>query len=91
MQRRQRRYPKDEFARRGGEIYERDIRAQFESTRHGEFVVIDIDSGDFEIGDDETAITNSLVARRPDAQIWARRVGIPFAHRIGGVSATTGL
>ena len=87
MQRRLRRFPKDEFARRGDEIYARDIRAQYESSRYGEFVAIDIESGDFEIGPDETIISNLLTRRQPDAQIWLRRVGIPYAHRIGGASA----
>lgn len=37
--------PRDEIARLGDEIYERDIRPQVEGNRHGEIVSIDVDSG----------------------------------------------
>ena len=37
------RYDKAEFARRGDEIYERDIRARVEATDEWKFVVIDIE------------------------------------------------
>ncbi len=42
---RQRRYPKEEFARRGKELYEREIRHQVETGNKGKFVAIDIETG----------------------------------------------
>jgi hypothetical protein len=39
---RQPRYSKEEFARRGDEIYERDIRPVVEAENKGKFVAIDI-------------------------------------------------
>ncbi|MDE0629981.1 MAG: hypothetical protein OXH73_00610 [Caldilineaceae bacterium] len=39
------RRPREETARLGDEIYERDIRPQVEADHHGEYVAIDVDSG----------------------------------------------
>ena len=39
------RRPRQETARLGKEIYERDIRGQVEVDHHGEIVAIDVDSG----------------------------------------------
>lgn len=39
---RQLRYSKEEFARRGNEIYETQIRTQVEEENHGKIVAIDI-------------------------------------------------
>ena len=39
------RRPREETARLGKEIYERDIRRQVEAGHHGEIVAIDVDSG----------------------------------------------
>jgi len=48
---RQRRYPKEELARRGNEIYERDIRPYVEADNRGKYVAIDIETGaiDYEL------------------------------------------
>lgn len=41
---RQSRYGKEEFARRGDEIYETQVRPQVEEGNHGKIVAIDIDA-----------------------------------------------
>jgi len=43
------RYSKEESARRGDEIYERNVRPRIKKSDNGKFVVIDIETGDFEI------------------------------------------
>src|SRR5438876_11971652 len=78
---RQRRYPKEEFARRGNEIYQRDIRPRIELTDQGKIVVIDIETGNWEIDTDEVAAAKRLEAASPDAQIWMVRVGSPYVRR----------
>ena len=77
------RYSKEEFARRGEEIFERDIRPQLKKARRSHFVVIDIETGAFEVDESELAASNRLLARQPNAQIWLRRVGSRFARRFG--------
>jgi hypothetical protein len=77
------RYSKEEFARRGDEIYERVLRGSLESGNEGRFVAIDIETGDYEIDADELTASDRLLARVPNAQIWLRRIGSRYAHRFG--------
>jgi hypothetical protein len=78
------RYSKEETARRGQEIYDKDIRSVVEAAHQGEFVAIDIETGAYELNKDDYAATENLLARQPDAQIWLVRVGHAAAYRIGG-------
>jgi hypothetical protein len=80
----QRRYSKDEFARRGDEIYESTVRPQLKPEDHGRFVALDIDTNEFEIDDDELTACDRLRVRLPEAQIWMVRVGSRYVHRFGG-------
>jgi hypothetical protein len=77
------RHSKEEFARRGDEIYERDIVSRFGLDDEGKFVVIDIETGAYEVDRDEITASDRLLARRPDAQVWLRRVGSRYARRLG--------
>lgn len=79
-----RRYSKEEFARRGDAIYEKEVRPQLKPGDEGKFVAIDIDSREFVIDADELRAGNKLRKRLPDAQIWMVRVGSRSVHRIGG-------
>lgn len=80
---RQPRYSSEEFARRGEEIYEREILPSVRTEDKGKFVVIDIETGDFEIDTDELTASDRLFARNPDAQLWLRRVGFSYTRRFG--------
>ncbi len=66
---------REETARLGDEIYERDIRPQVEADHHGRIVAIDVDSGDYAIADMAVTASERLRERRPDANIWGVRVG----------------
>jgi peptide subunit release factor RF-3 len=83
---RQPRYPKEEFARRGDEIYETQVRSQVEEGNHGRIVAIDIETGAFEVADEILAATNRLFERVPDAQPWIIRIGHRAVHRFGARS-----
>lgn len=74
------RYSKEEFARRGDEIYDRDIKPHVTQADEGKFVVIDIETGDYEMDRDEMLANDRLLLRHPDAQVWFRRVGSPYAR-----------
>jgi len=80
------RYSKEEFAWRGDEIYERDIRPIVEKGNEGKYVAIDIESGDYEMDADEIVASDRLLDRKPDAQIWLIQIGAPTARRFGGRS-----
>ena len=49
----QRRYDKEEFARRGDAIYEQAVRPQLKADDEGRFAAIDIESRGFAIDADE--------------------------------------
>jgi hypothetical protein len=55
-----------------------------------DFVLIDVNSGDFEIDRDELAASQRLRERRPTARIWMRKVGSPHARRFGGRRPSSG-
>ena len=77
--------PAEETARLGDEIYERDIRRQVEADHHGEVVAIDVESGNWAIGDNVIAATDRLRAECPDAHdVWCLRVGYrALYHTLG--------
>jgi len=79
-----RHYEKEEFARRGDAIYEGKIRPLIEAGNEGKFVAIDINSGDYELAEDELNACDRLRARIPKAQIWMVRVGSRYLRRFGG-------
>jgi hypothetical protein len=75
------RYSKEEFARRGDEIYEREVLPRLSPNDRGKYALIDIETSDFEVDRDEIAASDRLLARHPDAQIWMRQVGSRYARR----------
>jgi hypothetical protein len=79
------RYSQEEFARRGDEIYEREVLPRVGPEDKGKFVVIDIETGDFEVDRDELTAADRVRDRNPDAQLWFRKVGFPYAYRFGGL------
>jgi hypothetical protein len=80
MATRQRRYPMEELARRGTEIYEQQLRSRLAAGDKGRFVTIDVDTGDFEVADSLLEAATRLQARRPDAQTWSLRIGYKAAR-----------
>ena len=78
------RYSKEEFARRGDDIYETQVRPQVEANNYGKIVAIDIETGAFEVDASEVSACDRLESRCPDAQIWMVRVGSRHVRRFGG-------
>jgi hypothetical protein len=79
-----RRYPKEEFARRGDEIYETKVLPHLKPEHEGKFAAIDIESGKYAIDANELKACDKLRKDIPDAQIWMVRVGYRAVHRFGG-------
>jgi repressor of nif and glnA expression len=80
----ERRYSKEEIARRGDEIYERIVRPHLKPADKDRFVAIDVDTGEYEITDTELEAIRRLHARLPDSQTWLVRVGSRYVYRFGG-------
>ena len=82
MSLRQPRYSKEEFQRRGRELYDR-IRPQVEDGNRGKVVAIDIETADFAVAGTTLDASRRLLARHPDAQTWFVRIGHRSLHRFG--------
>jgi hypothetical protein len=88
--------PADEIARRGEEVYEREIRPRLGVAKLAEhaggYLVLDIESGDYAIADHALAATRALKRRKPDAVPYLMRVAPDGsarpAYRLGGRSVT---
>jgi len=77
------RYSKEEFARRGNEIYETQIRPQMEKDNYGKIVAIDIETGAFEVAKDIVTASQQLLSQYPDAQTWFIRIGHQAVYHFG--------
>ena len=76
-------YSVEEIARRGDEIYDRQIRSEVEGKYDGQVVAIDVDSGRYALGEMGWVAAEPLLSQNPDAQIWLVRVGDRAFSRIG--------
>ncbi len=79
-------YSAEETARRGDEIYEREIRARVEPTHRSQVVAIDIVSGAYVVAANALSASQKLLTQHPHAEIWCVRIGSRVLHRIGGGS-----
>ena len=67
---------KEEMARLGDAIYQRDIRRQVEAEHHGRIVAIDVDSGRWAMADGLLEAVDLLHAQWPEAiNVFSLRVG----------------
>jgi hypothetical protein len=76
-------FTKEEVVRRGREIYEREIRAKVEPEHDGEFLVVDVTTGSYEVGESDVAVSDHALQKNPDAVLYLMRVGRPAAYRMG--------
>lgn len=80
------RYSKEEFARRGNEIYEAQVRPQVKADHYGKIVAIDIETKAFELGENIVTAVERLYKRFPDAQPWVVKIGHRAIYRFGSES-----
>lgn len=76
-------YTTDEVCERGKQIYEDQIKHLVEPGENGKFIIIDIETGDYEVDEDEIAADERLKERRPDAVGYLGRIGYEAAYRMG--------
>jgi hypothetical protein len=84
---------KSELSDRGNEIFERVVRPEVDVEEDAQkFVVIDVESEDYEIDTNARAAFDRLIERHPDARgrTWLRRVGSRRAYHFGGRLRETG-
>ena len=80
---RQRRYSKEELARRGQELYNSGIRQKVEANNDGKIIAIDIETGNFEVNETIVSATNLLFQKYPNAQPWIIRIGHRAVYHFG--------
>lgn len=77
------RYSSHEIAERGQALFDRDIRNTLGASARGKFLALDIETGEFEIDDDELTALKRARAKHPGAALYLVRVGHPTAYRLG--------
>ena len=79
--------PKEEIARLGKAIYERDIRRQVENDHLGEVVAIDVETGNWTIDTEALDSVEDLRMKHPDAiDVYCKWVGYRALDSFGGGS-----
>jgi hypothetical protein len=74
-----------EIARRGEDLYNKTIRDRVEVAANiGKIISIDIETGNYEIGDDLLDSSSRLQNKYPNANIWAERIGFNAVCAVGG-------
>ena len=74
----------EEMAALGEKIYQDSIRPTLSEADIGKFVHVDINSGEYEIDDDDISGEDKLCQRVPNAKIYTLRVGYSAAYFMGG-------
>ncbi|AFY41452.1 hypothetical protein [Nostoc sp. PCC 7107] len=74
-----------EVSRRGKELYEKSIRATVETQENiGKIISINVETGDYEIGDDLVETSLRLKSKQPNAALWGERIGYDAVYAVGG-------
>jgi len=74
----------DEIADRGEQIYEAQLRDALEPGYTGKFVAIDVNSGEYALGDTILEASELLTARAPQSEVYFMKVGYSTAVAMGG-------
>lgn len=77
-----------EIADRGQALYAEKIRDKVEPAHTGKALVVDIESGDYEVDVDEDAACDRIEARRPEGVFYLLRIGYPASLFIGTSAST---
>jgi hypothetical protein len=78
------RYSTEEIATRGREIYEKRLRDKLEPDNIGKFLVIDIETGEYEMDEDDLAASMRAYEKKPDGARFGMRIGYRSSGSIGG-------
>lgn len=82
-------YSSREIAERGQRMYEERIRSRVEQGNVGKFLVLNIETGHYEIDDDHLAASDRAATKYPGAPLYTVRIGQPTAGRIGARARLT--
>lgn len=77
------RYSSEEIAQHGQCLYEQKIQSQLAESETGKFLVLDIETGQYEIDTDEMAALKRAKEKNPNAALYLLRVGSETAYKFG--------
>ena len=76
----------EEVGQLATQLYENSIRQKVESAENiGKMVIIDIETGDYEVDKNGLHAANRLNKRHPEARLFGLRIGYNVAASLGGV------
>ncbi|CBN55436.1 MULTISPECIES: hypothetical protein [Kamptonema] len=77
---------REEVGERAKKLYESTIRQQVEIDKNiGKMVIIDFESGDYEVDETGLKAARKLSAKHPNASLFGIRIGYNVAVSFGGV------
>jgi hypothetical protein len=82
------RYTTEEIAARGKAIYDGQIRAKVEPQDNGKFLILDIETGEYEMDEDEFAASRRAHSKHPDGAFFGLRIGYRTSGTIGASGST---
>jgi hypothetical protein len=79
------RFSNDEIDRRGQELYDQKIAPPVETDENlGKIIVIDIETGDYEIDADGLTASHRALAKHPGAALYGLRIGYDAVESVDG-------
>jgi len=76
----------EEVAKRANRLYDSEIRQKVERAENiGKMVIIDIETGDYEVDETGLQAAHNLCAKHPYARLFGIRIGYNVAASLGGV------
>ncbi|BAY75698.1 hypothetical protein NIES25_21450 [Nostoc linckia NIES-25] len=79
-----------EIARRGKELYQTSIRAKVETKENiGKIISINVETGDYEIGDNLVETTLRLRGKQTNAPLCGERIGFDAVYAVGDTLVRT--
>jgi hypothetical protein len=76
----------EEVAKRANKLYDTKIRQTVETAENiGKMVIIDVETGDYEVDEAGLQAAHNLYAKHPYARLFGIRIGYNVAAALGGV------
>ena len=77
------RYSADEIVARGKEIYEQKLKSKLESQNLGKYLVIDIETGEYEMDEDDLRAVLRAYQKNPAGARFEMQIGYATSGTIG--------
>jgi hypothetical protein len=81
------RLSKEEISSRGRAIYEQKLRSEIEAGNLDKFLIIDVETGDYEVDTDDFAASDRAHQKHPDGAFYGMRIGRRSSGTIGASTA----